>query len=198
MIPRDYWNECKTVRQHKIVDFCRKDKDGKPIKIAMITLTQEESLIISISTERFVRKFFKDSDTELPKNGEASNGYETSYENKAAIEILFKVCKNPDDLTIPFFKNPDDMSSNLTTEEIAYLMRLYGHVRTQLSPMKYDLSNEEIDAWIDRIEAEQRIYMLDSLSPATLADFISNIVEKLQNYRKKEAEQKEALKEIKS
>ena len=186
MIPRDYWNECKSVRQHKLVDFLRKDKDGNPIKIAMITLTQEESLSVSINTERFVRKFFKDSETDLPKNGETSSGYAMIFEQKAAIEILFKVCKNPTDLTVPFFKNPDDMASNLTTEEIGYLMRLYGHIRSELSPMKYNLTNEEIDAWIDRVDAEQRIYMLDSLSPATLSDFISNIVERIQQYRKKE------------
>lgn len=198
MIVRDYWNECKSVRQHKLVDFCRKDKDGKFPKIAMVTLTQEESLATSINTERFVRRFFKDSETDVPKNGETSNGYQAIFENKICIEILFRACKNPDDLTVPFFKNPDDMIANLTTEEVGHLFLLYIHVRSELSPMTYHLSDEEVDAWVDRVSAEGRVYMLDSLSPATLGEFIVNVVGKLQNYRAKEAEQKAALKEIKS
>lgn len=178
---RDYWQETVGVRQHKLVDHCRKDAEGITPKIAMVTLTQEESLATSINTEKFVRKFFKESDTDLPKTGEASSGYGMIFEQKAALEILFKVCRNPDDLKVPFFKTPDHMAENLTTEEIGYLMRLYGHVRSQLSPIRYDISEEEVDAWIYRIDTEQAVYMLDSMSPAVLGDFILALVKRVKS-----------------
>ncbi len=179
MVTRNYWEEVSKVRGHKVVDFCRKDLEGKDIKIAMVTMTQEESLATSINTEKFVRKFFKDSETDLPKTGEAANGYTMIFEQKAAVEILFKVCRNPDDISLAFFKTPDEMTRTLTTDEIGYLMTVYSRVRAELSPFKYDITEDEVDALIDRIDMEKKVYILDTLSPSVLGDFILSLVTRL-------------------
>jgi hypothetical protein len=179
MTIRDYWQETKTNKPFKLIDHCRKNDKGETPKIAMVALTQEEALATTINTERFVRKFFKDSETDLPKDGEASAGYKMIFEQKSALEILFKVCRNPDDMSVAFFKNPDDMATNLTTEEIGFLFKHYGHVRSMLSPTQYDLSKEDVDALIYRIDTEQAVYMLDRVSPAVLGEFILALVDRI-------------------
>lgn len=177
---RDYWTEASKKMPHKIVEFTgRKDKDGKTVRIAMQVLSQYDATVISIDLEKSVRKYFKDSEIELPKIGEASEGYVRVTEQEAAIKTLFKVCRNPDDLKQPFFKNPIVMSQELTTEEVGFLMTLYHRVRSECSPMRYDISEIECDAIIDNIHESQSTYVLEGMSKSVIADFIMHAVNKL-------------------
>lgn len=183
---RDYWNESKKQsRAFKLVNFCRKDEHGKTIKIAMVVMTQEEATAVAMNTEREVNSYFKKYEMEIPRKGQASTGYEILNEQKASIEILYKVCRNPDDIKLPFFKNPMDMMSSLTTEEVGYLMKLYGQVKSQLSPLTYNASDEEFEAYLDRITVEDSVYAVSDLSAATLGEFIAYLVKKVKNNKSK-------------
>lgn len=179
---RDYWLEASAKMPHKVVEFKgRKDKDGKPIKIAMRVLSQQQALVISIDLEKAVRGYFKESKMDLPKVGEASEGYVNVTEQKGAIETLFKVCRNPDNLDEPFFKNPINMQTELSTEEVGFLMKLYNHVRSECSPMRYDITEAECEALVNVIDESQSVYVLDGMSPYVLASFLQYMVKRVKN-----------------
>lgn len=66
-----------------------------------------------------------------------------------AIEILWRVCRDPDDPKYPLFASPNRMREKLGTDHIACLMNLYDSVRTQDGGLLYDISDERVEAAVE-------------------------------------------------
>lgn len=167
--PADTWTQLTALpRPHRVVDFPRKGPDGATVgQIAIVTLTQGESMSATNSTERVVKKLMKEEGGAVPGSNEKSEGYTTLFENRAAIEVLFRACKKPDDLDKPFFPTIEAIAKHLTVDEIGVLMNLYNIVREEIGPIVSRMSEEEMDAWIDRLVQGGRA--ADPLALLTLA-----------------------------
>lgn len=132
-------------RPYKVVDFPRNDENGQPIgKVAIRVLTQEEQLAASAAAEKVAREVLKEQNKD-------TFGYERVYVDSVCVETLFRACRDPEDVKKTAFPTPRDVRQNLTTEECAMLFRNYLTVQLELGPAIYSLSDEEAEAWIDRL-----------------------------------------------
>lgn len=153
-------------RPHKVVDFPRSGADGLPLaRVAMIVLTQEEQIIASAETERYTKKAIRD----LPKSDEVARGYNDIYNNRAAVEILFRSCRHQDEISKSFFPSPDEIQRALTVDEVGTLFRSYLIVQGELGPIPSSVSEEDRDAWVRRLQEAGDRRPLASLSWESLS-----------------------------
>ncbi|WP_437767184.1 hypothetical protein WMF27_20510 [Sorangium sp. So ce281] len=180
----ELWLQITSVpRPYRLVPFPRKAPDGKAIgEIAMVVLTQEESMAATASTERFVRKMLKEQGA-LPQNGEVSAGYSTLFENRCSCEVLFRACKRKEDISRPFFPSIEAVAQKLTTDEIGVLMFNYTRVQSELGPIVGKMSQEEMDAWIERLAVGGSSFPLDSLSLAARSQLMLYMASQLYSSR---------------
>lgn len=169
----ELWVELtKMPRAHVVVDFPRPLPDGRIPEVAIVVLTQEEGMRVNMSTEKFVRKFFGDSGAQIPKFDEMNSSYSTLYENRASCELLFLCCKRVDDLSKPFFPTVEAISRALTTDEIGVMMKHYVMTQSKLGPITSKMSQEEYDAWIDKLAEGGSAFPLNSLSLGAMIELI--------------------------
>jgi hypothetical protein len=132
-------------RPNKVVEFPRYDDDGKsPGELRIQILTQRDQMAASTEAERVARKHMKEG-----KKGDI--GYERLYTDALCIEILWRACRSFEDPKYPSFPSPSWMQENLTTEEAAKLFDHYLTVQLELGPMTNQMTEEECEAWIDRL-----------------------------------------------
>lgn len=165
--PHEAWLEVtKTPRANRVCDFPRNDPvTGEPIcQIAMWVLTEEEQNACQAAAELFTRKLLK----EIPKGDEARRGYDDLYNNAAAIEILYRACRRPDDLSKPFFPSPAEMRRHLTIDEVGVLFNQYMTVQVETGPIISLLSEDEVQTWVKRLGEGGSRFPLDFLSSEAL------------------------------
>jgi len=144
-------------RPHRVVDFPRMGPDGEPVgQLAIFVLTQEEQVAANTEAERFSRKLLKDG-----KRGDL--GYEAIFNNEGAVQVLYRACRDADNLKKPAFPTPNAIREHLTADEVGTLFEHYLTVQLELGPIMASLSQVELDAWVDKI-AEGGAYFLDLLS----------------------------------
>jgi hypothetical protein len=145
-------------RPSKVVDFPRTKLDGTPVgQLAIWVLTQEEQMSCAAAGERFARLHLKEG-----KKDEL--GYESLYSNAVCVEILWRSCRDTDDLNRPAFPSPELIRRTLTTEECTRLFEHYLTVQLELGPIVDKMSDAEVDAWIRRISEGGSAYPFDLLS----------------------------------
>lgn len=120
-------------------------------------LTQEEQMICTAAAEEFARKHIKDG-----KKDEL--GYERLYMDAVCVEVLFRACRDAEDPERPAFPTPKAIREKLTTEECAKLFEHYLTVQLELGPTVITMSDEEMEAWIDRLVEGGSAFPFDSLS----------------------------------
>lgn len=163
----DLWAKITSMpRPYRIVDFPRRDSEGNPIgELAIWVLTQEEQMACAGNAERTTRKVLKD----VPKDNEAKRGYDDTYNNAGACEVLHLACRNKDDVEKPFFPNSEAVRK-LSVDEIGALMMHYYTTQSELGPIVSRMSDEEVDAWLDKIQKAGSRYPLDLISWEALKD----------------------------
>jgi hypothetical protein len=166
------WGQLQAMpRPHRLIDFPRTGPDGQPVgKIAMFVLTQEEQMICAAAAEKFAKEKLKDSKKD-------DIGYETLYANASVVEILYRACKDSENIDRPAFPSPNAMRQLLTTDECSRLFEFYLGVQLELGPIVASLSDEELDAWIERIAqgglAASPFILLSSETQRLLAYFMA-------------------------
>lgn len=114
-------------RPTRVVDFPRRDAEGKAIgQVAIWVLTQEEQMVCAATAERFAKERVKDGKPE-------DLGYETVYVNQAIVEVLYRVCRRVDDVKMPAFPSPGLIREKLTAEECQQLFESYLDVERAFS-----------------------------------------------------------------
>jgi hypothetical protein len=165
--PADLWAQiCKKERAYKVIDSPLTLADGSKVPIAMQVLTQQECAVATIEAENFTKKALKNKDNSLSKD-EMNNGYDTIYENRAMIEILFEACRTavPEvNLGKKFFSTKESMARNLTTDQLAVLFREYVIVQQELGPIVSQMEQYELEAWIEKLVNGGSCYPLASLT----------------------------------
>lgn len=144
-------------RPSQVVDFPRKiGPDGKPLpKMAIWVLTQEEQMACRRSAERLAQEHVKDG-----KKG--SLGYEELYSDAMFVEVLFRACRVEGDLSRPVFPTPKHIRQTLSTDEIAVLFRNYMTVQLELGPIVATMTEEQMNAWIERLAEGGSAFPFDS------------------------------------
>jgi hypothetical protein len=169
----ELWTTLTTMpRPHRLVDFPRKREDGAPVgQVAIWTLNQGEQIAAGIAAEKLVRKELPDA------KRDDSLGYATAYSNASAVEILYRACRDPNDLSRSAFPSASSMRAYLTTDEIAVLFNAYISVQTEVGPIVGALTAEELDAWINRlVEGGSGTDPLVLFSSQTLQDLLKRLV----------------------
>lgn len=167
-------------RPSLVVDFPRKKPDGTPIgQLRMQVLTQEEQILCSAEAERFTKKAVK----EVPKGDEAKTGYENVYNNSAAVEVLFKACRQKDDPSLPFFPSGEALRKALTADEVGVLLMHYYTTQASLGPIVAHMSKEEMDAWVERLAEGGNRFPLDWLSSEALKDLVFTMALQIRSLR---------------
>ncbi|MDI3282113.1 hypothetical protein QHF83_02285 [Polyangium sp. 15x6] len=184
--PYDLWEQITALpRPHRVVPFPRFNEDGESLgDIAMVVLTQEEVTAANISAEKYVRKTFKDNVGEIPMVNEKSEGYANLFSSRASTEILFRACRKVDDVEKAFFPSREAIGQRLTTDEVAVLMNHYMRVQSELGPIVSNMSQEEMDAWVEMLAEGGNAYPLDLLSSVQLTTLLVYMASQLHASRK--------------
>lgn len=153
-------------RPFRVVDIPRTDPVTKEAvgQIAIQVLTQEEQMVCASAAEAFARKIIK----EVPKSNEASLGYEDLYKNAAAVEVLYRACRDKDDVKKPAFPSPGEMRRVMSADEIGVLMSHYFTVQSEVGPIMAHLSEAEEEAWIRVLGEGGSMLPLDRCSSGAL------------------------------
>lgn len=162
-----------TVRPHKIVPFPRNKPDSNEpaFNVAMVIMTNQEALAVSAAAEKTARAMLKDN---LPNKEEQAKGYDQIFNNVSAIETLYRVCRDVDDLNNKIFPSPKAISDVLTTDEISILLNDYFTTQVELGPMVGSMTDDEIEAWIQKLAegGQSSLYFLNSFSWEALKELV--------------------------
>jgi hypothetical protein len=176
----DLWAQITTMpRAHRVAPFPRQGPSGAPIcEIAIMVLSQEECMAAKASAERSVRKLLRDDG-----KAEAGQGYVDLSEMRDSQELLFRACKRTGDLKKPFFPTVEAVGK-LTTDEIAVLVMMYRRVQAELGPIASEMSQDEVDAWIERLAQGGSLFPFDSLSSGAKSTLIVSMACRLWSFTK--------------
>ena len=154
---------CAGTRHTKDVPFPRKNqKDGKPIcylKMRVLTITE-----IGTATARAHQKtadMLRQSDPDYKGPiDRTTRAYQDLFEQNAAVEQLRIACRDYNDPERPFFPVVDAkhapttaLEAVLVQDEIASLYKELVVMRVELSPIRYQLTDRELETWFAELEA---------------------------------------------
>lgn len=176
--PTDLWLALTAIpRPHRLVDVPRFVPGTKtPVgQVVMWPLTQEEQMACNAEAERFTRVLLKDP----TKRDQANLGYEHTYGNESAIQILWRSCRHAQNLERPAFPSPSLMRSTFTSDEVSSLFESYLTVQAELGPIVADMTPEMAEAWIERLAeggSALPLALLSSAAMNTLAVFMAKLI----------------------
>lgn len=176
--PSELWIRLTELpRPFKLVDFPRKDPITKqPVgKVAIWVLTQGELMIAQAAADEFAKKTLKEN----PKTSEQNLGYEELYKNAAAVEIICRACRRPDDLKQPAFPSPKLVRSTMLSDEVAILARHYLQWQAESGPIIAYMSEADMDAWLERLSAGGSKFPLALLSSGMQEDLLMHSARRL-------------------
>lgn len=175
----DLWEKIAAMpRPSRAVDFPRYDPTGQPVgRLAIWVLSQHEQMGAAAEAESYARKRLK----EIPKDGEARQGYEDLYRNAAAVEVLWRACRRLDDLTKPFFPTPHQLRT-LTVDEIGVLLQDYFVTQSTLGPIIGKMSEDDVTMWIARLKEGAAEIPFARLSLDGQIDLLNSLVRRIVSY----------------
>ena len=148
-------------RPSREIPLPRMGANGEPVGSVLIwPLTQEEQMASNADADRFTKQLLKDPQ----RKDEANLGYDHTFTNEMAVQVLFRACRDVTDIKRPAFPSPLAMRSTFTTDEIGVLFNSYCTVQAEVGPIRADLSTEECEALILRLEEGGSAFPFDSCS----------------------------------
>lgn len=133
-------------------------------QVAIWVLTQEEQMACNAEAEKIARRMLKDG-----KRGDL--GYEALFNNEGAVQVIYRSCRDASDLSKPAFPGPQAIREGLTADECGMLFQHYLTVQLELGPIIANMSNDEFEAWVQRLDEGQGFFfdLLSSETKKTLA-----------------------------
>lgn len=181
MAPSELWLALTQIpRPHKLVDIprCLPGTDIPVGRVAMWPLSQEEQCAVNAEADRFTKKLLQDPQ----KRDEANLGYQHTFSNEVAVQILHRVCRDVKDLNKPAFPSPKLMRQHFTADEIGVMFSEYLTVQLELGPIVAEMSEEEMEAWVKRLAAGGSAYPLGLLSSEMQARLVLYMAHQLQSF----------------
>jgi len=128
--------------------------------VVMWPLTQEEQMAANAEADRFTKQLLKDPQ----KKDEANLGYQHTFTNEVAVQVLFRACRDPENTKRPAFPSPNLMRETFSSDEIGVMFASYCTVKSELGPIRAELSNEETEALIIKLVEGGSAFPFDSCS----------------------------------
>lgn len=139
----------------------KKEGSDEPIgHVRVWPLTQEEQMAANAEADRFTKTLLKDPQ----KKDEANLGYHHTFTNEVAIQVLWRACRDVNDVARPAFPSPNLMRGTFTTDEIGVLFAGYSTIQGEIGPIRAEMSTEETEAIIFRIVEGGSAHPFDSCS----------------------------------
>lgn len=124
--------------------------------------------------EAFARKHVKPGDLE-------GRGYADLYANASAVEVLFRACRQADDLKKNFFPTPHKLRE-LSVDEVAVLLQEYFITQAELGPIIGTMSEDDITMWIARLQEGAAGIPFAHLSLDAQIDLVNSLVRRIVTY----------------
>lgn len=148
-------------------------KDGSVGSTAFWILTEGERRIAKVNANNVAKELVgKDA-----KVGDLA--YEEIYNDELTVQLLCMACRVPDDPKWPSFPSIGKVRSTLTTDEFAVLATAYANYRRDTMPILAELSPDEMELWIRRVQEGAERAPLALLSGPALTDLVMYLVSKL-------------------
>lgn len=150
--PSALWRALQDLpRPAKVVDFprCLPGTETPLGQMQMTPLTQSEQMACTSEADKFAKKLLKDAQ----RKDDTNLGYEAIYSNEVAVQVLYRACRDIEDPAKATFPSPLVLRDKLAADEVGALFALYCQVQVELGPIVSRMSEEEMEAWIVRLEA---------------------------------------------
>lgn len=176
--PNELWAALTALpRPHRLVDVPRylpgtRESVGQ---VAVWPLTQEEQMACNAEADRFTKELLKDPQ----KKDEANLGYHHTYTNEVAVQVLYRACRDPKDTNRPAFPSPSLMRKHFSSDEIGVLFHSFCTVQSELGPIRAEMSLEETEALILRLEEGGSAFPIESYSWETQRTLVLSMASRL-------------------
>lgn len=174
-----YWSKITAVpRPFDIIDFPRKDPEtGEQLaQVYIHVLRHGETAAANADAEKFAKKVLGDEFATTEKNV----SYGDLYSNEQAVQLLFRACRRVDDPKLPFFPSQSEIRANLTNDEISVLMSAYIIISLEYGPIAANMTEEEIDEWLKKLQEAGKTAPLAVLSRGALIRLVSGLASRAQ------------------
>lgn len=165
----------------KLVDFPVYDEEGKPIcQVVVRTLTHDDHIEIQKAATLETDRIYKDD-----KVDKESKIYKERHDNITSKHFIFRACRDPENITKPFFPTPDHVGKHLSNDEIALLLQHYQTLQSDKGPLIAYMDDDRFEAWINKLaqSAEEGPYFLDRFLPEAKNQFLLYMARQLWKYQ---------------
>ncbi len=190
--PSELWLKLCEALPSEVVDFPRKDKDGRPIgKVRIQVLRMEDHNRARILATKSLPATVKAMGLgELDKNEMETEAIKEVLGDLIAHELLCMACHadketgltddNGNPIYAKIFPSPAMIRSKLTADETLVLFNLYRLVQYKYGPFEKTVDNEiEVEAWIQRLKEGGSAYPLAVMPLPQLAELTFSLSEKI-------------------
>lgn len=165
----------------EVLGFPRYNEDGTPLfEFRMRVLTQQEIDECGVNAERHARDVLAGK----AKGGEdikavRAEAWEEIFINAKLVELLYLACREKDDVTKTLFVAPSRMRKILTQDELAALFSAYQSLQFKFGPLWRVLTDDEVDAWVEKLVGGMHAYPLSQLPPGQLVQLVLSLAYRL-------------------
>lgn len=157
----------------KGLPFPRVDDDGQPLgRFAVWVLTQEEVDLCRADAEKYASALCKHADKDDAPNQEA---WRAIYMSALPVEVLARVLRDNDDLSVPLFRSPEEVRQ-LSDDEVVHLFEAYTALQQTTSPLMRTLTEDEVEQWIEALAEGANEYPLELCSRGQLVVLVLSLV----------------------
>ena len=144
------------------------------VKIWIATIQEQERAVAQ------AKAYLKETYRNQPDIAEDAD----AVQNAKTVFILHAVVRDfRDPKSLSAFPSPKWMMENLTRDEVACLLNLYNVAATQFSPLKYSVTDEELDKLIDLSAGTAKVGLppmhLAALQEEVLREVVQRVCVKL-------------------
>jgi hypothetical protein len=112
---------------------------------------------------------------------EQNLGYDDVYKNEASLQVICMAARHPRNAKAQAFPSPEKVRTEFTADEVASLLMSYMIVQRELGPIVSRMTNDEMESWIERLEAGGSAFPLALLSSEAKNDLVMYLVSQRSN-----------------
>lgn len=181
LTPSELWAHLTALpRPSRLVDVPRTDPvTGKPVgQAAVVPLSQEEEMRCNAAAEQWARKALGEGTPALKE----SFGYESTYTNELAVQIVWHAYRRPEDLDLHAFPSPKLVRTTFTHDEVSALFKHYVTVKAEVGPVVATMTHAEMRTWIERLAEGGSAFPFDLLSPDMQSRLLLSMASELRDF----------------
>ncbi len=144
-----------------VIDFPRMDEHGQPIQKVMIR-------VLTVREENIARSRARIAAAHALKQKTAEQIPDEIIQNETITHMLAASCFDPENPEKPFFRHPDEADTFCTSDELGVLALEYALLRQRSGPRMAELSESEMELWIEGASEDAALLPFSALQHAKL------------------------------